>query len=123
MTLLSANDLADMRATQADARPDTCTISRPSRTYTGPGTADPTYSDLATGVAVRISLRREQPVETGIAAAVQGRIWWQASLPYDQAIDRDDRVVISGTTYEVIGILSAGSWMTDKMVALVQVDI
>lgn len=122
MTMLSVNDLADVRATQADAMPDTCTISRRSLTYAGPVGSSKAWSNLATGVAIRISRGRGSPSEEEIANLIQGKVWWIGSLLYNQDITRKDRVVIGSTTYEVVGVMSVGSWMTDKLVALLEIN-
>jgi|TARA_Y100000310_G_scaffold220455_1_gene221979 hypothetical protein len=126
---LSTQDLTNLRAIQADARTsggDTCTIRRGTVTYTGPGTADPVFADLATGVTCRVSIREVTPREAanqGDADFVWGTIAYFFSLPYDQDITRKDRVVFGSETYEVLGVLNVGALMIDKEAICVWIDV
>ena len=118
---MPAARLATARTRQEDAMPDACTISRRTLTADGQGGSTEAWADLATSVSCRI-IEQQKPVEGEIAMQVAGRRWWLLRLAYDQDITRADRVVISSTSYEVVGIVNTGSWMTSKRVVLVETD-
>lgn len=122
MTFLSANDLTAIKATQNDALPDTCTISRRTLASDGMGGYTETWASLATGVACRLAAALYRPEERSVAEKFAGQTLWTLTLPAGQAITSQDRVVIGSTTYEVVGILSAGqTWETARRALLVKV--
>lgn len=123
MSLLDTKTLSDMRAVQGQAMPDTCTIKRPSVTYGGPSSSTEGETTVATGVACRIAPGLRTPDEEEIAEAVRGRMWWWVTLPHSQDVNRKDTITIGGVVYEVIGVASAGSWVTAKRVAVVGVTV
>jgi hypothetical protein len=100
-----------MRATAARFRPNTCTIKQISRSKSG---SDRTvsYSDLASGVSCRVEpFSSSAPQEKVIASKKQGISLYRIALPFDQAIQNDYRIVVTGgDTYEVLGTLDAGAW-------------
>lgn len=118
---MPAGRLAKARRRQEEAMPDTCTIRRKTITYAGPGDATVSTSDTA-DVSCRIAPGRGSVSEDVLAEAVRGRTWWLLRLAHDQDIQRDDQVIIGGETYEVVGILDVGSWITAKKAVLVEVD-
>ena len=121
MTILTATDLAAMKAAQVTALPGTCSISRRSMVADTMGGYTETWADLATGVACRLVVMRA-PTEALVAARFAGMELWQLTLPAAQAITHNDRVVISDVTYEVAGINSGGEWETARRVTLARVD-
>jgi len=120
--MLSASDLAAMREAQDAALPDTCTIRRKTLVSDGMGGYTETWSDLATGVKCRIATSRYRPEEAAIAEKFTGRTLWMLTLPAGTDVTNEDRVVLSGTTYEVVGVLSAGSWEMCRRVLVVEVS-
>ncbi len=122
---MPAARLAKARRRQEEAMPDTCTIRRGTVTYSGPGSANPVFTDLATGVPCRFKEPRRTPEEIGSTPGnnlLRGITFFELVVPYDQDVDRNDRVVVGTVTYEVIGVRNAGEWMTGKHLALVEVD-
>ena len=119
--MISAADLAAMQATQASALPGTCSISRRSMATDDQGGYTETWADLATGVACRLVVMRA-PTEALVAARFANMELWQLTLPVGQDITHNDRVVVSGVTYEVAGINSGGEWETARRVVLARVD-
>ena len=120
--MLTTAELTAIKAVQDQAMPDTCTISRKSLTSDGMGGYTETWSDLATGVSCRLASARYRPEEAAIADKFAGRTLWMLTLPAGTDITNEDRVVISSTTYEVAGMLSAGSWKTALRVLVVEVS-
>jgi HK97 gp10 family phage protein/SPP1 family predicted phage head-tail adaptor len=98
MSLLSAADLTSMRGVLNDSLPDSAVIQ--SRTYTSDSGGGGTATWTAGGtVACRIA-----PV-SGDERAIGGRLSpdakWIVTLPANTSVSEDQRLVISGTTYEV----------------------
>jgi len=119
---MPAARLSRARERQEEAMPGTCTITRPAITYGGPTGTTEGETTVGSGIACRIAPGLRTPDEEEIAEAVRGRMWWIVSLPHDQDIDREDTITISSTAYEVIGVMNAGSWVTAKRVAVVEVS-
>jgi head-tail adaptor len=119
-SLLSATDLAAMKATQALALPSTCTIQRVTRVADTLGGYTETWATLASGVACRLSAVGAS-TEVVVAERWAGRAMYQLTLPAGQDVTADDRVVISSVTYEVAGLNSAGAWETARRVIVARV--
>jgi head-tail adaptor len=113
--LISAADLAAMRATQALALPSTCSISRRALSADGMGGYSETWATLTASVACRLS-PHSAPTEVIMAERYGGRQTWQLTVPSGTDVTADDRVTIGSVTYEVVGINSAGAWETARRV-------
>lgn len=118
--MISAADLAAMVAAQTTALPSTCTISRKSLVADTMGGYTETWATLTASVACRLS-PLSAPTEAIMAERYGGRQTWQLTLPAGQDVTHDDRVVISSTTYEVVGLNSAGAWETARRVIVARV--
>ncbi len=95
--MLTASDLAFMKATQNKALPNTCTIQRRTLTSDGMGGYIESWSDLATGVPCRIaSIVYYRPNEWVIAEQQVGTTFWQLTMPAGQEIAAKDRVLVAG---------------------------
>lgn len=96
--MLSTSALASARATATASLPGECTIRTASVADDGQGGQTETWDDAGT-YPCRLSpySRREQATEGRMAAVTQ----WQLLLPYGSTISAKDRVVISGSIYEV----------------------
>jgi head-tail adaptor len=119
-SLLSATDLAAMKATQALALPSTCTIERRSLVADTLGGYTETWATLASGVACRLSAM-SAPSEVVVAERWAGRAMYQLTVPAGQDVTADDRVVVGSVTYEVAGLNSAGAWETARRVIVARV--
>lgn len=110
-----------MRGTMAEAFPDTATIQRAAKVSDGGGEFAMGWSDLATGVACRIS-----PLKGGEGGKQAG-----TATTGDRAVDetthvvtfangRDitekDRIVVSGQVYEVTLVRKRGGWELSRRV-------
>ena len=114
-SMLSATDLAAMKATQATALPSTCSISRRVLSPDGLGGYSETWPTLTASVACRLSAH-SAPTEAVMAERYGGRQTWMLTTPAGTDVTADDRVVIDSVTYEVVGIASAGAWETARRV-------
>lgn len=90
-----------LRNLSAQFYPDTCTIQRYTETATGDGTSQ-SWSDLATGVACRVSPLASGASEAlGADASLQAVAQWTIWLPAGQDVTVRDRVIFGARTFEV----------------------
>ena len=108
-----------MQDTQELALPETCTIKRRVLVPDEVGGYSETWTDLATSVACRLS-PASLSTEQVVADRFRGQALWNLTLPYDQDIATDDRVVLGGDTYEVAGLARGGAWRTATRVLVVR---
>lgn len=81
--------------------PDLCTIQRYTETVTGDGTSQ-SWSDLATGVACRVSPLASGANEgLGADQSIQAVSQWTVWLPAGTVVTVKDRIVVGARTYEV----------------------
>lgn len=122
--MLTATELANMRAAQIAALPGTCTISAKTETSDGMGGRTESWSTVASGVACRLSPMQAMgaDVEAVVMEHFQGRSLWQLTIPVTQAISHNNRVTVAGTTYEVVQVRDGGQWETARRVILARVD-
>jgi len=111
--MLSAAEIASMRATVDEALPDTCTIRRKAVVSDGGGGQTTTWSDLAAGVACGIA-----PVAGGEGATTAGRVVDETThvvtLPDGQDVTEADRIVVDGVTYELTLVRKRGAWELNR---------
>jgi hypothetical protein len=105
MSLTSA-ELASMRDSVGDWLPDSCTIQTVTNTVGAIGGVSQSYANTYTGISCRLD--PASPDEDTIQAfgIPQAATVVYVYLPYNQAIDATDRIVHSGNTYEVKGLIS-----------------
>ncbi|RLG78457.1 MAG: hypothetical protein DRO14_00540 [Thermoprotei archaeon] len=119
--MLTEAEILSMRSVQEEALPSTCTIKRKSLTSDGAGGYTEAWSVIATDVACRIASAR-RPEERVIAEQMQGKTVWVLTLEADEDISAQDRVELSGSTYEVVGMVSGGAWATARRVIVALVE-
>ena len=121
--MLPAIELADLRAEQELALPDTCTLQTPTETNTK-GSWVLTYANTYTNVACRLAQAlNKQAVEREIGAELAAVTDHILTIPYGQAIGPTYRVVHSGVTYEVVVCPNQdSSWRTVRRVYLKRVQ-
>lgn len=110
MSLFTAAELADLRAEQAAAMPDTCTLVTvtPGADDGGGGFGAPTTATAS--AACRVG----QPTgdELVIASRLGQRVDVAITLPHDAAITTGGQIIAGGVTYEVLSTNAGGSWNT-----------
>jgi hypothetical protein len=95
------------------AMPDTCTIQRYTETVTGDGTSQ-SWTDLATGVACRVSPLASGASEAlGADASLQAVAQWTIRVPALTDVTVRDRIVYGSRTFEVARV-GAKSYETDR---------
>jgi len=114
--MLSATDLATMRATQALALPDTATRTRKIETPDGMGGY--TTTDSTTTYACRIAPTSGRELE--IAARLTSAVAFTMTLPYNADVVASDELVVSGRTLKIMAVLAGGAWQTALRVLAVE---
>lgn len=118
--MLTAGELVDLRA-QAEASFDqTCTIQQATQTNTK-GSVEESFSNRATGVACRLA-PDQRPREYTLGMGRVSVSEFILTIPWDQAIEPSDRVVVSSETYEVLGVADDHSYRTARRAYLARVD-
>lgn len=110
--MLTAAQLAFMRAQMALIRPNLCTIKMPVRSIDGAG-ATTSYNSVASNVPCRLGpFTPRTPEEEFIAGQFLGQILVTITLPYNQPFQNDYLITISGgQTYHIVGKASEhGEW-------------
>lgn len=122
MTLLSARELASMRATMAASLPDTCVIQRKTLTADGQGGRSEAWAAAGT-VACRIApLQVRGQAEVAAAGRVLETGDFIATLPNGTDVRAVDRLVSGGVTYEVVKVKGPRSWELSRRCQVVVVD-
>lgn len=110
MTTLTTTELTSMRDAVEGLLPDTCDIIERSVTTDETGgwgeTDGTTHEDIpcrVTPVDPRGRVGKE------IATRLLDEPLWKITVPWDQALSVQDRVIHSGKTYEVIWVADLGS--------------
>lgn len=119
--MLSASDIAAMRATIEAALPDTCTIQRATETSDGAGGRTKTWATLASGVKCRLAPDTYRAEEREVAARLTAVTAWVITLPVGQDVAEKDRIVVGSSTYEVAGVSKHGAWELSVRVSCTKV--
>jgi len=110
MTYLTDTDLADMRAAQADAMPDTFTVIH--RTTAADGAGGTTVSGCTTSTYTG-RIREARGDERPDPARVTEFSRYKLTLQHDAAISASDTVLDSaGASYRVLFVDDKKSWKT-----------
>jgi head-tail adaptor len=108
VVMLSAADLAAMRATLTESLPDTAQVQRATRASDGMGGFTETWTTVAT-VPCRLAPSDITPVEQVVAERVTDRVLWTITLPAQTDVTAADRIVVGARVFEVVGVLSPRS--------------
>ena len=108
--MLSASELASLRATLTTSLPGTVTVTRSTATADGFGGQTEAWAAIGT-VAARVSPygNGQENITAGGVVAVAP---WTVTLPYGTSISERDRVTYAGQTLEVISTSSPRDWGT-----------
>lgn len=121
--MLTAGEIAGMRATQAAALPDTCTVKKRTLTSDSAGGYTETWAARASNVACRLApVRSSADTERLAGDAFRGRSLWQLTMAAGQVIEHTDRVESGGVTYDVVAVQSGGAWATATRALIARAD-
>jgi SPP1 family predicted phage head-tail adaptor len=98
--------------------PESAEIQRPTDTTTGDGTSR-TWATVAT-VSARLSPNGNTAQERDLAAQLQAVTTWRIAVPVSTDVTPKDRVVISGRTFEVAGVLGPRSYEAERILIAVE---
>jgi head-tail adaptor len=100
--MLSADEIAAMRATATASLPETIEVQRATRAADGAGGSTVSWQAVATYPARLAPAGGED--EREFAGRVAGRSLWRITLPAEADVRLDDRVAVGGRTFEVLGV-------------------
>jgi hypothetical protein len=112
MALVSANDLAMMRAAQVNALPDTCTIQRATSGHNTIGEGTLAWSTVGTAIACRVRPANRITDLTEMGGQQTAVANWMATLAHNQDVQDGDRLIMGSDTYEVLNSQRDESWVT-----------
>lgn len=111
--MLDASELTAMRATQAQALPDTGVIHRLSTSQNAIGETAESWAAFGTASCRLSSLSASDMARVqAVKPQVQLNSAWRLTWTHGQDVRPGDRVVVSGDTYDVIDVDSDGAWHT-----------
>ena len=111
--MLDACELTAMRATQAQALPDTGVIHRLSTSQNAIGETAESWAAFGTASCRLSSLSASDMARVqAVKPQVQLNSAWRLTWTHGQDVRPGDRVVVSGDTYDVIDVDSDGAWHT-----------
>jgi head-tail adaptor len=111
--MLSAAELAAMRAIQLQALPDTAIIQRYTSQSDGMGGYDQVWAAVGT-VAARLYPQnaRSMAETTSGGSQVISETRWYVTLPYGTTITAKDRLLIDNRTWEIYEVNNNESYQT-----------
>lgn len=118
--MLTAAELAALRAVQAEALPDECSVMRATETETADGGVSHSRAAVAT-VACRLGALGRSGEERVIAERLSAVTGYVVTLPAETDVRAEDRLTIGARTFEVAAVLATGAWETARRVAAVEI--
>jgi head-tail adaptor len=114
--MLTASELAQIRADVALLLPDTCALLTATTSSGGMGGWSETWGTALASVACRLDPVRGSEQQAG--GAVQPFYSYVLTLPYNTAINANYRVLHGGQTYNVKSVDADKSWQASVRVYL-----
>ena len=121
--MLSAKELAAMRATVSGGLPELCTVKRLLLSPDGQGGYTEAWSTAYDNVPCRL-----KPAGQGSRSGLQpGGQWhvasaWTLTVAYDQPLSTGERVLFGGETYVVLSVDDAASERVHRQAYLRRLD-
>lgn len=110
---LTTGELTGMRAASDAIMPDTCTITRITRSQSATGAWTESPATLASGVSCRLDTLTEAE-ETSINETLGVVAKFALALNYAQDIKETDRITHNSLVYEVVAAEEFHSWLIHK---------
>ncbi len=118
--MLTASELASMRATTLASLPDVCSIATRTLTDDGQGGQNESYTTSATDVPCRVKADNIKTAEIIAQQGVRLQQTYTVTFAYDRTFSKTDRITWNGKTLEVITTLE-NSWQLHKRVSCVEI--
>lgn len=115
--MLTADELAAMRATVEDALPDTAQVQRRTLVSDGAGGYTESWSTVAT-VACRVARGGQLPQERVIAERLTTTSIWTLTLPALTDVTAADRIVVASRTFEVVDVGARSDEVARRVVCM-----
>lgn len=111
--MLTATELADMRAVQELAFPDTGTILRGTSSHNEIGEAVMAWGTVASNLAMRLMPEARRQANLDVVNDQATLVTdWVVTIAYGGDIVTGDRVVVGAGTYDVIAVTDEFTWRT-----------
>lgn len=119
MTVVTASEMADMRAIADDFFPDTCSIGTAAQGVDSTGSPTETFTATYTNVPCRVDPADGDEEIRNLA--LEGQSSWWLNIPFDQPIDETYQVIHSSITYQIKSIWDTQSYRTIRRALMVRV--
>lgn len=116
-TLLTDAEMDACREMAEMAMPDTCTIQTRTETNTK-GSVVVSYANTYTGVKCRVMPVNRSTFEGVTGMKITDMAEYVLTVPWDQAISAQDRIVFGTETYEVVMVHDQHSYRTARRATL-----
>jgi SPP1 family predicted phage head-tail adaptor len=119
VSVISAAELAEMRAIADDFFPDTCSIGTVTQGVDATGSPTETFTNTYTGVACRVDpADGDEEIRN---MALEGESSWWLNIPYDQPIDETYQVIHDGRTYQIKSVWDTQSYRTIRRALMIRI--
>jgi len=119
---ISAGELTAMRAVAEQAMTATCTIQTFTNTPDGMGGFSQSWANTYTSVVCRLAARNVAGSDQLEGDQFKAVTSWVLTVPYDQVVTVQNRVVIGGDTFEVESLQDDHDYRTARRLYLRRVD-
>lgn len=120
--MLTAADLAGMRATLDTSLPDACVISRSVLVEDGSGGWTDTPVSINTPCRVSPLATAGRDFESYDAGRIVSSVPWVITFPFGMVVQPDDRITHMGNSYEVIAAGSERTYEIDVRIIARRMD-
>lgn len=122
MSLLTSDELAQLRTDLAALLPDTCIILSSTYTPDGVGGQTQTWGTAAASAACRVDPYQRQDSAGIVAEREAARTWYRLTVEYNAALAYDCRVVFDGDTYEVVQLYDDHSLRAVRRATIAKIE-
>lgn len=125
-SVLSAQDISDLRAAVSELFPDRAAIHRRTEGTSEYGGEDSSYNEVQDDVPVLFGVRSQRDLTQLLSGVEATNVDQLFTFPGGTDIRSDDRIVTSTPevqTYEVVSVGGGGSWEVTLPVAARRVDV
>lgn len=120
--MLSAAEIADMRAVQGEALPDACEVQRSVRATNAIGEVTVSWETVASDVACRLAKSQQQARQTALAQQQTVISPWILTTATTVDLRNGDRVIVASVTYEIVDVTAGPAWETAQRCELKEVE-
>lgn len=119
--MLTARELADLRADMVELMPGTAVIERPTETVDNAGIPKQSWAAVGT-VICRVDPAYRMDSRGVVADREAARVYFTMTVPWDANIAEGDRVVVSGDTLEIVQLYDIHEMRVSKRAQLARIE-